>query len=216
PTTVAPPPAAPDWGEIARSVVLVGASGCGRAGSGTVVLDGQHVLTNAHVVADAGRVCTGLSVGLSERIEDAPDEWIGATVVAFEGGRLDSSGNATLPDLALLKLSRATDRPAIPIAAQALDLNEEIVVLGFPGIGGQTVTLVRGVYAGLGESEGHDVLKTDADISRGNSGGSAFDTYGVLVGVPTYSSVEEDRASDLGWLIPAADAAAFLARHGQP
>ena len=219
PTTVPPPPvvqppAEPDWGEIARSVVLVWASGCDSAGSGTVVLDGQHVLTNAHVVlSDAGRVCTGLRVGLSDRIEDEPNEWINATAVALEGGRLDSLGNATLPDLAVLKLSRVTDRPAIPIASQQLNLNEEIVILGYPGIGGETVTLVRGVYAGTGESEGHAVLKTDADISPGNSGGAAFDTHGVLIGVPTFSSVAEDRASDLGWLIPAADAAHFLARH---
>jgi S1-C subfamily serine protease len=209
-----PPPAEPDWGEIAQSVVLVWASGCESAGSGTVVLDGQHVLTNAHVVrTDTGRVCTGLSIGLSDGIEEEPNEWIAATVVAFEGGMTDSSGNATLPDLAVLVLSRATGRRAIPVAEQQLDLNEEIVVLGFPGIGGQTITLVRGVLAGVGESEGHEVLKTDADISPGNSGGAAFDMDGVLVGVPTFSSVAEDRAADLGWLIPAAEAAGFLARH---
>ena len=211
---MAPPPADPDWGEFARSVVLVWASGCSTAGSGTVVLDGQHILTNAHVVlSDGGRVCTGLEVGFSERVEDEPTEWIAGTVVAFEGGRLDSEGNATLPDLAVLKLNRRSDRPAIPLGAQHLELNEEIVVLGFPGIGGDTVTLVRGVYAGIGESDGHDVLKTDADISPGNSGGAAFDWRGLFVGVPTYSSVAEDRASDLGWLIPASEAARFLQRH---
>ena len=221
PTTVAPPPptvvpspAEPDWGEIARSVVLVWASGCSSAGSGTVVLDGQYVLTNAHVVlSEAGRTCTGLSVGFSERVEDEPTEWISAMLVALEGGGLDSLGHATLPDLAVLRLSRRPGRPAIPITAQQLELNAEIVVLGYPGIGGETVTLVRGVYAGVGESEGHDVLKTDADISPGNSGGAAFDTHGVLIGIPTFSSVAEDRASDLGWLIPAAEADRFLARH---
>ena len=214
PPTTVPLPAEPDWGEIARSVVLVWATGCESAGSGTVVLDGEHVLTNAHVVlSEAGRICTGVRVGFSKRIEDEPTEWIDATVVAYEGGRPDARGSATLPDLAVLKLNRRIDRPSIPVTAQQLRLNEEIVVLGFPGIGGRTITLVRGVHAGIDEVNGHDVLKTDADISPGNSGGAAFDARGLFVGVPTFSSVAEDRPSDLGWLIPAEDAAGFLERH---
>lgn len=217
PTTLAPPPpppVEPDWGEIARSVVLVWASGCNGAGSGTVVLDGQHVLTNAHVVlSDAGQVCTGLSVGFSDRIEDEPNEWISASLVAHEGGRLDSDGNTTLPDLAVLRLNRSPELPAIAIASQQLRLNEEIVALGFPRIGGTTVTLVAGKFAGIGEDNGHQVLKTDADISPGNSGGAAFNSDGVFVGVPTFTFVAEDRGTDLGYLIPAAEAAAFLARH---
>ena len=154
-----------------------------------------------------------MRVGFSKRIEDEPTEWISATVVAYEGGRPDSRGSATLPDLAVLKLNRRIDRPSIPVTAQQLRLNEEIVVLGFPGIGGRTITLVRGVHAGIDEVDGHDVLKTDADISPGNSGGAAFDARGLFVGVPTFSSIAEDRPTDLGWLIPAEDAAGFLQRH---
>ena len=154
-----------------------------------------------------------MRVGLIKRIEDEPTEWISATVLAYEGGNLDSDGNATLPDLAILRLSRRIDRPSIPTSAQRLELNEEIVVLGFPGIGGRTITLIRGVFAGIDELNGHNILKTDADISPGNSGGAAFDSRGRFVGVPTFSSVAEDRPSDLGWLIPAEDAASFLQRH---
>ena len=178
------------------------------------MLDGRHVLTNAHVVvSDSGRICTGLSVGFAERIEEEPTEWISASLVAHEGGRLDSDGNATLPDLAVLRLNRSPGLPAIAIASQQLRLNEEIVALGFPDIGGRTVTLVSGKFAGIDESNGHQVLKTDADISPGNSGGAAFNSDGVFVGVPTFSSVAEDRGTDLGYLIPAAEAARFLARH---
>jgi len=179
-----------------------------------VVVDGQHVLTNAHVVlAASGGVCPDYYVWFTERFEDEPTEWVRATVLAYEGGRLESDGSASLPDLAVLRLDRASGRPPIPIAAQALDPGEELVTIGFPGTGGGTMTLTRGVYSGVAESDGHDYIKTDADISPGNSGGAAFDGRGNFVGVPTAGASPDRGFTEVGLLIPAAEAARFLARH---
>ncbi len=211
PPTVTSPPAEPDWGEIARSVVKVVAEDCGAAGSGTVVVDGRHVLTNAHVViSDLGRDCYDVYVGLSERFEDEPTEWVRATAIAYEGDALDYT---LLLDLAVLELERSSGRAAIPVAAQHLDPGEEIVTFGFPGVGGETMTLTRGVYSGMVGSGADSYIKTDADISPGNSGGAAFDGHGNFVGVPTAVSIPDEGFPEVGWLIPAAEAADFLARH---
>ena len=75
------------------------------------------------------------------------------------------------------------------------------------------MTLTRGVYSGVAESDGHDYIKTDADISPGNSGGAAFDGQGNFVGVPTAGSQPVGGFTEVGLLIPAAEAARFLARH---
>ncbi len=193
---------------------MVVAADCESGGSGTVVVDGQHVLTNAHVaLSDSGLVCDEVYVWLSERFEDEPTERIRAAVVAYEGGGLDSDGHSSLPDLAVLKLERSSGRAAIPVAAQDLDPGEEIVTLGFPGTGGATMTLTRGAYSGMLESGDHDFIKTDADISPGNSGGAAFDGQGNFVGVPTAGALPERGFTEVGLLIPAAEAANFLARH---
>ncbi len=165
-------------------------------------------------MSDSGKVCTDLSVGFIRTAEVRPTTWVDATVVAAEWEGLNDEGGFTLPDLALLKLSRRVDRPSIPVTAQQLALNEEIVALGYPGIGGWTITLVRGVYAGIVEIDGHDALKTDAATSFGNSGGAAFDSRGVFIGVPTGGSTAEGgQGGDLGYLIPAETAERFLERH---
>ncbi len=179
-----------------------------------MVVDGQHVLTNAHVVfSDSGGTCTDLWVGFAERFEDEPTTWIAAEVVAYETGYRDSEGNILLPDLAVLKLERSSGRPAIPVVAQDLRPGEELVTFGFPGTGLGTMTLTRGVYSGMVESGGHDFIKTDADISPGNSGGAAFDGQGNFVGVPTAGSLPDRGFTEVGLLIPASEAARFLQRH---
>ena len=52
-----------------------------------------------------------------------------------------------------------------------------------------------------------DYIKTDADLSEGNSGGAAFDRSGAFVGVPTGGSGER---GEVGLVIPAAAAERFL------
>ena len=178
------------------------------------MVDGEYVLTNAHVViSDSGRTCSNLLVGFAERFEDEPTTWIGAKVVAYEAGPRGSDGTVSLPDLAVLELARPSGRPAIAVTAQQLDPGEVIVTFGFPGTGGGTMTLTRGVYSGVIESGDQDYIKTDADISPGNSGGAAFDAQGNFVGVPTAGSLPERGFTEVGLLVPAAEAARFLARH---
>lgn len=199
------PSAAVDWSELALSVVYIEADGCPSlpssfysSGSGTVVRGGAYVLTNAHVVHDDnGAPCRELAVWFTRSFEEEPDDWVRAALVAADR-RLD---------LAVLQLEApvSVDR-SIRIAAQQLEPGESIRILGYPGAGGLTMTLTRGSYSGMIDHEGEAYIKTDADISEGNSGGAAFDEAGVFVGVPT-AGIEQ-----VGLLIPAGVAEQFLNR----
>lgn len=197
------PSGAVDWSELALSVVYIEADGCPSfpsgfygSGSGTVVRGGAYVLTNAHVVHDDnGAPCRELAVWFTRSFEEEPEDWVRAALVAADQ-RLD---------LAVLRLEApvSADR-SVRVAAQHLDPGESIRILGYPGAGGLTMTLTRGSYSGMIDHEGESYIKTDADISEGNSGGAAFDEAGVFVGVPTAG------IGQVGLLIPAGVAERFL------
>ena len=69
--------------------------------------------------------------------------------------------------------------------------------VGFPALGGETLTTIRGIISGTRVIDGVTWIKTDAGISGGNSGGAALDADGFLVGVPTmYSSTEDGELVD--------------------
>lgn len=198
------PAAAVDWSELALSIVFVEADGCPSlpagfvfSGSGTVVLDGRHVLTNAHVVHDDwGRPCRDLYVWYTASFEQEPEDWIRAELLYADGWL----------DLAVLRLENAAPAAkSVEVTAQQLEPGEDIRILGYPDDGGMTMTLTRGSYSGRYNYEGESYLKTDTDISGGNSGGAAFDEQGVFIGVPTAG------IGEVGLLIPAAAAERFLA-----
>ena len=182
--------------------MFVSAYDCEQVGSGSIVDDGRHVLTNAHVVHDIyGSPCSDLGVWFTDSFDREPAEGVPARLVGVD----------PVHDLALLRL---TERPArvrepVEIDPRQLDPGELITVLGYPGAGGMRMTLTQGVYSGVITMDDGDYIKTDADLSGGNSGGAAFDSSGAFVGVPTGGSGER---GEVGLVIPAADAERFLQR----
>tara|TARA_B100000315_G_scaffold234148_1_gene247917 strand:- start:13203 stop:14144 length:942 start_codon:yes stop_codon:yes gene_type:complete len=197
----------PDWTKLARSVVLVMAPDCGWGGSGTIVLDGGHVLTNAHVaLRESGQPCD-LEVWAAESPNSDP-EWLAFAQVA-EGG-IDIEH-----DLAVLRLfdqwgnpTKAEDRAPIPIGDRELEVGEEIKVLGFPGMGGIKITITPGEqsgwWTGAGDGWTGEFYKTSAKMGPGVSGGAAFSALtGEFVGVPTGgSSSSDDEGDTLGLIRP--------------
>ncbi|MEP7340289.1 MAG: trypsin-like peptidase domain-containing protein [Acidobacteriota bacterium] len=86
-------------------------------------------------------------------------------------------------------------------ALQALD---DLIVIGFPEKGGETVTINPGVIEGF--DSGGEWIKTDARLLHGDSGGAAVSNEGKLIGIAT--KVEVDKAGDsrlgaVGYLRPA-------------
>ncbi len=196
-----------DWAVLTRSVVYVEAPDCGWGGSGTIVLDGGHVLTNAHVVlTETGGLCE-LEVYAAESPNEDP-EWIASAQIVEEG--IDREH-----DLAVIRLldrrgrpTTAAGRAPVRIDDRELELGEEIKVLGFPGMGGIKITITPGEQSGWWSSSeddwAGDFYKTSAKMGPGVSGGAAFSAVtGEFVGVPTAgSSAAEDEGDILGLIRP--------------
>ncbi|MCR4261089.1 MAG: serine protease [Candidatus Colwellbacteria bacterium] len=68
----------------------------------------------------------------------------------------------------------------------AISIGDHISVLGYPGIGGESLTVTDGIVSGFEFRSGERYIKTSAKIDQGNSGGIAIMDSGCIVGIPTY------------------------------
>jgi len=150
-------------------------------GSGVVVGDGHFVVTNAHVVSDA----------LGD-VEVAHYQEVGPRVVTY--GSIVYVDEFV--DLALIRLA-APLGPPVNISFGTPELGEDLVIGGFPAIGGETLTATTGTVAGF-DFDGL-IIKFDGEIGQGNSGGPALNKKGQLVGIVTYGYSDES-AGNLGMM----------------
>lgn len=166
----------------------------GTSGSGSIISPDGFVLTNYHVVGDdaTGQFYTWHAIRVTDpqNPDREPRHAYWARFVAGDARH----------DLAIIKIELLADEaplppgtrfPTVPLGdANTLMPGDPITVVGYPGIGGTTVTVTTGIISGwVGEdfvAGGKQWLKTDARISGGNSGGGAFDERGLLVAVPTF------------------------------
>ena len=86
-----------------------------------------------------------------------------------------------------------------------LKLNENLAILGYPQKGGDTITISEGKFLGYYRNQNfrslNGYIKTDADMSPGNSGGAAL-YRNSMVGVPTAVTPPDMVGSDMGYLQP--------------
>jgi S1-C subfamily serine protease len=162
------------------------------SGSGTILTADGAILTNHHVIYDKEqkRLHDFVAVGLLKAYDQAPE--LTCLAVPSHGlidGELDLAVVKCEQDLSG-KPYRAQGWPTIPVGSSK-DLVPgvtELFVIGYPGVGGPTINVTRGTVSGFLGKEGgagRDWIKTDAAIAHGNSGGTAIDEEGNLVGVPT-------------------------------
>lgn len=78
---------------------------------------------------------------------------------------------------------------SMPLAdSDTVETLDEVFVIGYPGIAGDTVTATEGKISGFLDEDGDnqfDWFKTDVLVNQGNSGGSAVNDNGELIGIPT-------------------------------
>lgn len=186
-------------------------------GSGTLIDSKGTIATNAHVVrsaydptlpADAFQVCLTRS--------NAPDspicEFVASLVSMHEVSdiallrmdSIDARGNTVNFDFNLPYQNNGN--PAI---------GDALTVIGYPNIGGKTITYTTGIVSGFLEEQGvlegmaiggTKYIKTDAVISSGNSGGTAVDKDGNFIGIPSLGLATES----LGELLPVKDFAPWI------
>jgi S1-C subfamily serine protease len=71
----------------------------------------------------------------------------------------------------------------VSIREKLLPLDTKIRVIGYPGVGGDTITVNEGIVSGIDRRYGTPFYKVSAQISPGNSGGPMVDETGNLVGI---------------------------------
>lgn len=149
-------------------------------GSGVIIGDGTYVLTNEHViVGDVGdpSFCEQVYVGITTSPTQPPSQVLEAEVISADGTR----------DLALLRLLGVSPGvlPTLSPRFELLSIDAAVRVIGYPGVGGSTITQTRGQVAGYADEIGGQMYKVDIVINRGNSGGPMVDESGKLVGIAT-------------------------------
>jgi len=146
-------------------------SGGTATGSGFVIDDEGHILTNNHVIEGASKV--EVKLGESEKEYEAE-------VVGADPGT----------DIALLKVE-APSKELHPLTlghSSEVEVGDPVVAIGNPFGLDRTVTsgivsaLQRQIQAPNGFSINH-VIQTDAAINPGNSGGPLIDAGGAVIGI---------------------------------
>lgn len=158
-------------------------------GSGSIITPDGLILTNAHVVDNRYDEYTDLGVAITGRTDEPPEIVYLAEIAAIDYGldlaviRIisDTSGSPVTPNLPFVGLGDS----------DVLGIGADLRILGYPGIGGETITFTEGAVSGFTQERGVDGrawIKTDATIAGGNSGGMAVNRDGELIGVPTRAS----------------------------
>lgn len=162
----------------------------GWSGSGSIISPDGLILTNAHVVLsdryfNVDALAVAITVG-----EDRPPEVLYFAEVLQADEALD---------IAVIQITTDIDDNPVNISdlnlpyvvlgdSGSLRLGDEISILGYPSIGGETITFTTGEVSGFTPENPYGnraFIKTSATIAGGNSGGLAADSQGRLIGIPT-------------------------------
>ncbi|MGM0555292.1 MAG: S1C family serine protease [Myxococcota bacterium] len=156
-------------------------------GSGFIIDEAGHVLTNFHVVENATEIGVRL---LDERFFKA-----------------DVVGTDPKTDLALLKVDNDdADLPVLPLGdSQDLRVGDWVIAIGNPL--GLASTVTAGIASAVGrknipisrDMRYKDFIQTDASINPGNSGGPLIDVDGRVVGINTAISAQ---GQGIGFAVP--------------
>jgi serine protease DegS len=154
-------------------------------GSGVIIDEQGHIVTNHHVIAGADAI----------RVQLADGRTADAKIV----------GRDPDTDLAVLQID-LTNLPLMPLGnSDQLRVGDVVLAIGDPLGLSQTVT--HGIVSAtsrqhLGVATLEDFIQTDAPINAGNSGGALVDTNGELVGINTANLARQLGVEGIGFAIP--------------
>jgi serine peptidase DegS len=154
-------------------------------GSGVIVDEAGHIVTNHHVIANAESIQVQLADG---RVADA-----------------HIVGRDPDTDLAVLKINLSPLPVAVFGRSDQLKVGDVVLAIGNPIGLSQTVT--HGIVSAtsrqqLGIAPLEDFIQTDAPINFGNSGGALVDSSGALIGINTAIVAKSLGVEGIGFAIP--------------
>ena len=158
-------------------------------GSGVIIDQLGHVITNFHVINGADKISITLADG------------------SIEEGRI--VGTDPENDLAVLQFN-PKDKTLTTIAfgdSNALRVGMKVLAIGNPF--GLDRTLTTGIVSGLARplqtEQGfmiRETIQTDAAINPGNSGGALLNSHGELIGINTAIKSPSGGSAGVGFAIP--------------
>jgi serine protease Do len=164
----------------------------GGIGTGFIIDNSGHIITNNHVVEDADTI----KVKLKDERE-------------FEAKII---GRDPQTDLALIKIEAKGDLPVASLGRSAeLKVGQWVVAVGSPFGLEQTVTagIVSAKGRVIGSGPYDNFIQTDASINPGNSGGPLLNLNGEVVGINTAIIAH---GQGIGFAIPIDMAAQIVAQ----
>ncbi len=172
-------------------------------GTGMIINNQGHILTNYHVVGGADKIEVLLTDG-----RQYPGKVVGADPKT---------------DLAVIRISADQPLPYVTFGdSDKLEVGDWVVAIGHPRGLDQTVT--QGIISAkhrqgiMDPSSYQDYLQTDAAINPGNSGGPLLNLQGQVVGVNAAIASESGGFEGIGFAIPsnmAVHIANTLIAHGK-
>ena len=172
------------------SVDVAATSDAGPAGgSGFVVDEAGHIVTNQHVVEGAEEISVRFAGGVRREAE----------VV----------GQDPSTDVALIKVDAPKEalKPLTLGDSNSVGVGEPVIAIGNPLNVGISVT--TGIVSGLGRPIQapnnytiNGAVQTDAAINPGNSGGPLLDSRGTVIGVNAQIASESGGFEGVGFAVP--------------
>ena len=146
-------------------------------GSGFIISKDGLVLTNFHVIDNADTYNAG-----ADYLKN--NEFLKLEVVAYDKEY----------DIALMRISRGGDWPALPLKHGVVKQGDRVLAMGYPEevTEDDTVqlTITSGIVSRISDDENHKplIIQTDAFITYGSSGGPLWDVdAGGVVGICTWA-----------------------------
>jgi S1-C subfamily serine protease len=179
------------------------ATAAGAQGSGFVISTKGYILTNSHVITNAGSSTGRVRAASQVFVEFGDGNRVKASVVGWD----------VFDDVGLLRVDPAA-HPLVPVPlgdSASVVVGEPVAAIGSPL--GNEDSLTVGVVSAIHRSipaltvrrfDVVDAIQTDAPITHGNSGGPLFDARGRVIGINaqirSVNGVGND--SGIGFAIP--------------
>ena len=166
-------------------------------GSGFLIDDKGHIVTNNHVIDNAQEI--NITVGDNEK------KIYKAKVI----------GKDKKTDLALLKIDSKDPIPFVKFgSSDDIRVGEPVIAIGNAfGLGG---TVTSGIISAKGRDLGNqfyeEFIQTDASINLGNSGGPMFNMEGEVIGVNTVLISPSGGNVGIGFAIPSNTAKLIISK----
>src|SRR5438270_6184985 len=153
-------------------------------GSGVIVTDEGHIITNTHVVDQVDEIEVQLSDGRTEK------------------ARLVGADEQV--DLAVLKIDSPGVKPLKLADSDTVQPGDFVLAIGNPF--GFEETMTEGIISSKGRPNRSDffgeLLQTDAAINPGNSGGPLINLRGEVIGINTAIASTTGGSQGVGFAIP--------------